>query len=94
MDGSADPVPVCIRCGYFVSLQLLQLVTDLSQVTYNDENGVPLVNNTNNVVITDNGLILNDPAGSFTDGEAVQCLFNDGIQSGTYSIIIDIFCKL
>ena len=93
MDGSADPVPVCIICGYLVSF-VLQLVTDPSQVTYSDENGVPLVNNTNNVVITDNGLILNDPAGSFTDEEAIQCQFNDGMQSVTYPIIIDIFCKL
>ena len=93
MDGSADPVPVCIICGYLVSSDL-ELVTNLSQVTYNDENGVPLVNNINNIVITDNGLILNDPAGSFTDGEAVQCQFNDGNQLRTYAIIIDIFCKL
>ena len=92
MDGSADPEPVCIRCGYIGSTFVV--VTDLSQVTYRDQNGVPLVNNTNNVVITDNGLILNDPAGSFTDGEAVRCQFDDGIQSGTYAINIDIFCKL
>ena len=94
MDGSADHVPVCIICGYLNGSFVLQLVTNLSQVSYLDDNGVPLVNNTNNVVITDNGLILNDPAGSFTDGEAVQCIFNDGIESGTYAINIDIFCKL
>ena len=93
VDGSADPVPVCIRCGYFDGS--LVLVTDPSQVTYNNENGVPLLNNTNNVVITDNGLILNDPAGSFPDpGDGAQCQFDDGTQSETYAIIIDIFCKL
>ena len=93
VDGLADPVPVCIRCGYVGSTFVL--VTDPSQVTYNNENGVPLINNTNNVVITDNGLILNDPAGSFPDpGDGVQCQFDDGTQSGTYAIIIDIFCKL
>ena len=94
MDGSADPVPVCIRCGYLVSLQL-QLVTNLSQVTYLNDNGDPLVNNTNNVVITDDGLILNDPAGSFPDpGDGVQCQFDDGIRSEIYPISIVIFCKL
>ena len=93
MDGSADPVPVCIRCGYLVSFQL-QLVTNLSQVTYLNDNGVPLVNNTNNIVITDDGLILNDPAGSFTDGDGVQCQFDDGIRSEIYPINIVIFCKL
>ena len=93
VDGSADPVPVCIRCAYIGSL--LVRVTNLSQVTYNDDNGVPLVNNTNNVVITDNGLILNDPAGSFPDpGDGVQCQYDDGIESGTYAIDFDIFCKL
>ena len=89
MDGSADPVSFCIICGYLDTFFPV-LVTNPNQVTYLGKNGVPLVNNTNNVVITDNGLILNDPAGSFNDGESIRCRFDNGI---TNRITFNIFCK-
>ena len=67
---SADPV--CIRCG-----RGLTIFTDTDEVTYTlvvDDS--PLVNNTNGVSITDEGLILSDPVESFADGTELRCSFN------------------
>ncbi len=92
MDGSpsAATVPVCIRCGYIGSSVVL--VTDPNEVTY-VANGLNIMNTTD-TVITNNGLLLPDPASSFPEGETITCNFNDGIMSGSYVINIEIFSEL
>ncbi len=91
---SAVPVPVCIRCGYLLNGITLVLVVDLNLVTYVDNtNGQTITMNTTDIIITNNGLILNDPASSFQDGDSITCNYNDGTESGTRVIIIDIFSE-
>ena len=93
VDGSpsAVPVPVCIRCGYIITNVVL--VTDPSTVTYTDNNGLDIIMNTTDIMITNNGLLLNDPASSFEDGDSITCNFNDGTMSGSHVISIDIFSE-
>ena len=90
MPPSAVTVPVCIRCGYVTSTVVL--VTDPNNVTYADGDGQTITNSTD-VIITNNGLILNDPLGSFDDGESIICNFDDGTMSGEYDITIKIFSE-
>ena len=92
MDGSpsAGTVPICIRCGYFSSG--IVLVTDPNNVTY-VANAQDIVNTTD-TIITNNGLLLTDPASSFPEGETIRCNYNDGIMSGSYVINIEIFSEL
>ena len=100
MDGSpsAVPVPICFRCAacaYFsfgVTVNIV-LVTDPNLVTYLDNNGVPITMNSTDIMITNNGLLLNDPASSFQDGDSIRCNYNDGFMNGIYDITIDIFSE-
>ncbi len=89
---SAVPVPICIRCGYSIGINLV-IVTDPNNVTYVDGDGQTITNSTD-VIITNNGLILNDPLGSFDDGESIICnSVDDGTMSGEYDITIKIFSE-
>ena len=54
-------------------------------IEYLNSDGVAIMNNTNNIVITDDGLFLQDPLNSFTNGESFQCKFGDT----TYEITIN-----
>ena len=46
-------------------------------IEYLNSDGVAIMNNTNNIVITDDGLLLQDPLNSFTNGESFQCKFGE-----------------
>ena len=93
VDGSpsADTVPVCIRCGYFLS-GMIELVTNPNNVTY-VANGLDIMNTTD-TIISNNGLLLPDPAGSFPEGETITCNYDNGIMSGSRAINIEIFSEL
>ncbi len=95
MDGSPSAVlvPICIRCGYPVGFTFIPVV-DPGLVTYVDNtNGQTITMNTTDIIITNNGLILNDPASSFEDGDSITCNFDDGTMSGSRFISIDIFSE-
>ena len=68
IDTNADTDPVCIRCGTFG-----QLFTDSNEVEYIfDSNTV--TSTTPGFNITDEGLIVDDPANTFTNGEQGSCV--------------------
>ena len=68
VDTSVDTDPVCIRCATFG-----QLFTDPNLVQYIfDSNAV--TSTTPGFNITDEGLIVDDPANTFTDGEQGSCV--------------------
>ena len=67
VDIIADTDPVCIRCGTFG-----QLFTDPDEVDY-IFNGM-IVIDTPGFIITDEGLIVDDPAYTFADGEQGSCV--------------------
>ncbi len=94
MDGSpsAVPVPICIRCGYIAGI-IFTPVTDPNEVTYVNSTDLQIITNTTDIIITNNGLLLTDPAGSFQDGDSIRCNFNDGTESGSYDITFDIFSE-
>ena len=80
VDITVDTDPVCIRCGTFV-----QLFTDPnhSEVQYIFD-GNTVTSTTPGFNITDEGLIVDDPASTFTDGEQGSCVvasqsINNGI---------------
>ena len=64
----ADTDPVCIRCGTFG-----QLFTDPNEVDY-IFNGNTVTSTTPGFNITDEGLIVDDPVNTFTDGEVGNCI--------------------
>ncbi len=69
VDTTVDTDPVCIRCG-----KLLQtLYTDPDEVEY-IFNGNSVTTSTPGFNITDEGLIVDDPANTFTDGEQGTCV--------------------
>lgn len=70
VDPTLPADPVCIRCGIYPDFY-----TNTSVVTYY-HGGTVLKNNTNGVVITDQGLIIENPALSFNDGDAIRCSIN------------------
>ena len=59
---------MCIRCGTFV-----QLFTDPNEVEYIFDGNV-VTSTTPGFNITDEGLIVDDPANTFTDGEQGFCV--------------------
>ena len=68
VDTSVDTDAVCIRCGTFI-----QLFTDPNEVQYIfDSNTV--TSTTPGFNITDEGLIVDDPARTFTNGEVGNCI--------------------
>ena len=70
VDTSLPVDPVCIRCGYQD-----QLYTDPAIVTYY-YNGAVIVNDTvGGVWVTDEGLIIQDPAVYFDDSDQINCSF-------------------
>ena len=68
VDTTVDTDPVCIRCG-----QLLTLFTDPNEVVYIFD-GNTVTTSTPGFNITDEGLIVDDPASTFTDGEQGTCV--------------------
>ena len=59
---------MCIRCGTFV-----QLFTDPNEVQYIFD-GNTVTSTTPGFNITDEGLIVDDPANTFNDGEQGSCV--------------------
>ena len=89
--GVSTPDPVCIRCGYFDGNTVV-LVTDTDDVTYNT--GGNVIVNTTDISVTNDGLILNDPGNTFSDGTYIVCTFNQpGIGSVSRTITIEHLCK-
>ena len=68
VDILAHTDPVCIRCGTFI-----HLFTDSSLVDYFFD-GMIVTSTTPGFNITDEGLIVEDPANTFTDGEVGNCV--------------------
>ncbi len=68
VDTTVDTDPVCIRCGNFGTL-----FTDPNEVVY-FFNGMAVTSSTPGFNITDEGLIVDDPASTFTDGEQGTCV--------------------
>ena len=68
VDIVADTDPVCIRCGTFG-----QLFTDPNEVQYFFDGNI-VTSTTPGFNITDEGLIVDDPASTFTDGEQGSCV--------------------
>ena len=95
IDIQVDPFtadPVCIRCGYLDASLTAVLVTDTDDVTYNT--GGNVIVNTTDISVTYDGLILDDPGNTFSDGTAIVCSFNQpGIGSVSRTITIEHFCK-
>ena len=89
--GVSMPDPVCIRCGYLDGIMVV-LVTDTDDVTYNT--GGNVIVNTTDISISNDGLILDDPGNTFSDGTSIVCTFN---QPGTgqvfRTITIEQLCK-
>ena len=78
VDIVADTDPVCIRCATFG-----QLFTDPNEVQY-FFNGNAVTSTTPGFNITDEGLVVDDPINTFTDGEQGSCVvasqsINNGI---------------
>ena len=78
VDILADTDPVCIRCGTFGTLY-----TDPNEVDYIFD-GNAVTSTTPGFNITDEGLIVDDPASTFTDMEQGSCVvasqsINNGI---------------
>ena len=67
------PDPVCIRCGY-IDNGVVVTVTNTDDVTYTT--GGNVIINTTDISVTNNGLILNDPGNTFSDGTSIVCTFN------------------
>ena len=85
------PDPVCKRCGYIAGL-IAVLVTDTDDVTYNT--GGNVIVNTTDISVTNDGLILNDPGSTFSDGTSIVCTFNQpGTGQESRTITIEHFCK-
>ena len=85
------PDPVCIRCGYLDGFTVV-LVTDTDAVTYNT--GGNVIVNTTDISVTNDGLILNDPGNTFSDGTTIVCTFNQpGMGSVSRIISIEHLCK-
>ena len=85
------PDPICIRCGY-VDGSTVVLVTDTDDVTYSTGGNV-IVDSTN-ISVTDDGLILDDPGNTFSDGTSIVCTFNQpGIEQVSRTITIEHLCK-
>ena len=85
------PDPVCIRCGYLNGSTVV-LVTDTDDVTYNTRGNV--IENTTDWCVTNDGLILNDPGNTFSDGTSIVCTFNQpGTGQVSRTITIEHFCK-
>ena len=81
------PDPVCIRCGYLDATFTVVLVTDTDDVTYTT--GGNVIVNTTDISVTDDGLILNNPGNTFSDGTRIVCTFNqpgNGQVSHTFTI--------
>ena len=82
----STPDSLCIRCGYLDGATVV-LVTDTDNVTYNT--GGNLIVNTTDISVTNDGLILNDPGNTFSDGECIMCTFNQpGMGSFSRTITI------
>ena len=85
------PDPVCIRCGYLDGTTVV-LVTDTDDVTYNT--GGNVIVNTTDIFVTNDGLILNDPGNTFSDGTSIVCTFNQpGIGPVPRTITFEHLCK-
>ena len=85
------PDPVCIRCGYLDGITAV-LVTDTDDVTYNT--GGNVIVNTTDISVTNDGLILNAPGNTFSDGTSIMCTFNQpGMGSVSRTITIEHLCK-
>ena len=67
------PDPVCIRCGYLDGITVV-LVTDTDDVTYSF--GGNVIVTTTDISVTDDGLILDNPGNTFSDGTSIVCTFN------------------
>ena len=68
VDTTVDTDPVCIRCATFG-----QLFTDPNEVKYLFD-GNTVTSTTPGFNITDEGLIVDDPANTFSDGEQGSCV--------------------
>ena len=87
----STPDPVCIRCGYLDGFTVV-LVTDTDDVTYNTRGNV--IVNTTDISVTNDGLILNDPGNTFSDGTSIVCTFNQpGTGQVSRTISIEHLCK-
>ena len=76
---------MCIRCGKF-----LTLYTDPNEVQYNF-NGNAVTSTTPGFNITDEGLVVDDPASTFTDGEQGTCVVSS--QSVNNAITVNFLGK-
>ena len=86
------PDPVCIRCGYFDATFTAVLVTDIDDVTYTT--GGNVIVTTTDISVTNDGLILDDPGNTFSDGTDIVCTFNQpGFGSVSRTITIEHLCK-
>ena len=87
----STPDPLCIRCGYLDGITVV-LVTATDNVTYNT--GGNVIVNTTDISVTNDGLILNDPGNTFSDGNTIVCTFNQpGTGQVSRTITIEHFCK-
>ena len=85
------PDPVCIRCGYLTGITVV-LVTDTDNVTYST--GGNVIVNTTDISVTNDGLILNDPGNTFSDGTIIMCTFNQpGTGQVSRTVTIEHLCK-
>ena len=85
------PDPVCIRCGYLDG-SIVVFVTDTDDVTYSI--GGNVIINSTNISVTDDGLILDDPGNTFSDGTSIVCTFNQpGTGQVSRTITFEHFCK-
>ena len=85
------PDPVCIRCGYLDGFTVV-LVTDTDNVTYHT--GENVIVKFTDISVTKNGLILNDPANTFSDGTSIVCRFTPpGSLEVSHNITIEHICK-
>ena len=85
------PDPVCIRCGYLDGVTV-KLVTDIDDVTYNT--GGNVIVNTTDISVTNEGLILNDPGNTFSDGISIVCTFNQPrMRTVSRTISIEYLCE-
>ena len=80
VDTSVDTDAVCIRCG-----TITQLFTDPNEVDY-IFNGNIVNSTTPGFNITDEGLIVDDPANTFTDGEQGSCVVTSQSINNTITI--------
>ena len=75
-----DTDPVCIRCGTFG-----QLYTDPTEVMYIID-GNTITASTPGFNLTQFGLIVDDPANTFTDGEQASCIVASQSISNVFTI--------